>query len=115
QFGELDPKTQASLVQSHWKEIRDSALLPHLEKLATSEDPWVYDIPLKAILDLSPERATPIFIAEMLGPRWVISDDVFFQLPDATLPELDDPLVKQIAGLIGSPELRNCELLLAKA
>jgi hypothetical protein len=49
-------------------------------------------------------RARAIFIATMLDPRWisVVHVNAFFKLPDATLPELDHPLVEQITALAGS-------------
>lgn len=113
EFAELEPMTQGYLVQQHWKDIRDPKLLPALEGMLTSSDSWVRGQPMAAILDLSPERAKPLFIAEMLKPR---PDDTeaFLELREQTLPEMDRPLLEQITALAASPNPRDKSLLKTK-
>ena len=101
EFMELDPTTQGYLVQQRWKDIRDPQLLPALERMLTSPESWVREQPLAAILDIAPERAKPIFIAEMLRPR-PIDSSTFLELRDQTLPEMDRPLLDQITALAAS-------------
>lgn len=105
-FAEIDPMMQGHLVQQHWQDIRDPKLLPALERMLESSDTWVSSQPYAAILDLAPERAKPLFIARMLAPRSV-SSSAFLQLADQTLPEMDQPLLEQIAGLAASPDSRD--------
>jgi hypothetical protein len=106
EFADLDPMTQGHLVQQHWQDIRDPKLLPALEQMLTSSDTWVSSQPYGAILDLAPERAKPLFIARMLAPRSAGSS-AFLQLSDQTLPEMDQPLLEQVAGLAASPDSRD--------
>jgi hypothetical protein len=106
EFAQLDPMTQGHLVQQHWKDIRDPKLLPALEAMLTSPDVWVRQQPMAAILDLAPERAKPLFIAQMLAGR-PVNADAFLELRDETLPELDGPLLEQITRLAESSNARD--------
>ncbi len=76
-------------------------------------DPWVSGQPYAAILDLAPERAKPLFVAKMIAPRSV-SSNAFLQLPDQTLPEMDQPLLEQVVGLAGSSDSRDRSWLRTK-
>ena len=106
EFAELEPMTQGYLVQQHWKDIRDPKLLPALERMLTSPDMWVRQQPMAAILDIAPERAKPIFIAQMLRPR-PLNHSAFLELRDLTLPEMDGPLLEQITRLAASSNSRD--------
>ena len=101
EFADLEPTTQGYLVQQHWKDIRDPKLLPALEGMLSSSDDWVREQPMAAILDIAPDRAKPLFIAEMLRPR-PVNHDALLELRDQTLPEMDGPLFDQIIALAAS-------------
>ena len=115
EFSDLDPMMQGHLVQQHWKDIRDPRLLPALERMLTSSDPWVRGQPIAAILDLAPERAKPLFVAEMLRPGPASSPQAFMELRDETLPELDGPLLEQITRLAASANSRDHSELQTKS
>jgi len=106
EFADLEPMTQGYLVQQHWKDIRDPKLLPALEGMLTSSEAWVREQPMAAILDLAPERAKPLFVAEMLRPR-PVNNDALLELRDQTLPEVDGPLLEQITRLAASSNSRD--------
>jgi hypothetical protein len=106
EFAELDPMTQSYLVEQHWKDIRDPKLLPALESMLASPDQWVREPPMAAILDIAPDRARPLFIAEMLRPR-PLNSSAFLELRDQTLPEMDRPLFDQITRLAASSNERD--------
>lgn len=106
EFADLDPMTQGHLVQQHWADIRDPKLLPALEQMLTAPDVWVRQQPMAAILDIAPERATPLFIAEMLRAR-AVNLSGFLELPDETLPEMDGPLLEQVTRLAASSNPRD--------
>ncbi len=106
EFAELEPMTQGFLVQQFWKDIRDPKLLPALEGMLASSDDWVRGQPMAAILDIAPERAKPLFIAEMLRPR-AVDNSAFLGLKDQTLPEMDGPLLEQITALAASSNSRD--------
>jgi len=106
EFADLEPTTQGHLVQQYWKDIRDPKLLPALEGMLTSSDDWVREQPMAAILDIAPDRAKPLFIAEMLRPR-PVNHDALLELRDQTLPEMDGPLLEQIIALAASSNPRD--------
>jgi hypothetical protein len=106
EFAMLDWTTQGFLVQIHWKHIRDPKLVPALERMTRSPDSWSRQMPWGPLLELAPDRAKSIFIAEMLGP-FPVSNAALLGLRDQTLPEVDRPLVEQVMGLVDTASPRS--------
>jgi hypothetical protein len=98
-FSSIDPRGQAALLQTRWPEIRDPALLPAVLQLAASRDSWIRAQALDPLLEFDPSRARDVFIAEMLNPASTAAVDVLVKLPNQTLPQIEQPLLAQLARM----------------
>ena len=98
-FSSIDPRDQAALLQTRWPDIRDPALLPAVVQLAASRDSWIRAQALGPLLELAPGRARDVFIAEMLNPASTAGVDVLLKLPDQTIPQIEQPLLAQVARM----------------
>jgi hypothetical protein len=97
-FSSIDPVNQAALLQTRWPDIRDPALLAAVVELAASRDSWIRAQALGPLLELAPGRAREVFIAEMLNPA-SRAGDVLLKLPDQTIPQIEQPLLAQVARM----------------
>lgn len=97
-FSSIGPMDQAALLQTRWTDIGDPALLPAVVQLAASRDSWIRAQALRPLLELAPGRARDVFIAEMLDQA-SMAGDVLLKLPDQTIPEIEQPLLAQLARM----------------
>jgi hypothetical protein len=108
-FGDFDA---GSILQNYWPYVRGPEMLPHVVRLAASRDSWPRAQALGPLVDLDPDRARPIFVAEMLVGRLSMVPDVLLRLPDATLPEIEQPLLRLVDALRSGPRAQQAFLIL---
>ena len=100
EFAQLSDDDQTWLVQARWKELRDPVLVPALKRLASSLPSYSRPAILAALLDVAPNEARSFFVTAMLDPKQMTSSfDTLRRLPQATLPEVDAPLLSQLQEL----------------
>lgn len=94
-FARLDPARQRSLLDHQWLRLDGVRLLPELERLASADDTdaALRAAALRRLVELDPDRARPLFLAELQEPwpprmgSWAL--DVLRSLPDEALPQLE--------------------------
>jgi hypothetical protein len=99
EFSSIDPMNQAGLLRTRWPDIGDRALLPAVVHLAASRDSWIRAQALGPLLELDPDRARELAIAEILNPASTAGVDVLLNLPDQTIPQIEQPLLAQLAQM----------------
>ena len=118
QFDSLNPIAQEGLLQRHWEQLRDPALVPALKKLASTSGMFaknLHEAALKRLLELAPEEVRPYVIAEIRDPRSLVDPELLGQLKDESLPEIDAPLLEQVRALAESTQPAASVFLRVKA
>ena len=92
-FTELSAEKQSSLLAHSWQLLRDPSFRPVLLRLYEQppELPWyggedLRDLAIRRLLELDPDAAHEIVLAEMARPEPRLDSEVFELLPGATLP-----------------------------
>jgi hypothetical protein len=116
QFETLNPYSQDSLLQQHWDLVRDPALIPSLKKMAGSTDArsiFVRHAALNRLLEMAPDEARSVVIAEVRDPNSSIDPKILSALKDEALPEVDGYLLQQIRMFATSPHSLNLKYKIA--
>lgn len=101
-FDLLASQTQSMLLEYRWAWVRTPALLPALRRLVEAEPGRPYDkralhaVAMRRLNELSPDEGRKLILREIQNPRISSDATVLGELPDATLPELDDVLVQNL-------------------
>jgi hypothetical protein len=117
QFDSLHPISQEALLQRHWEQLRDPALIPSLRKMLTTSGTLakhLHEAALKRLLELAPEEARSYVIAEIRDPVSLVDPELLGQLKDEFLPEIDASLLDQIRTLAAAPQPRSSVFLKVK-
>jgi hypothetical protein len=100
EFDNLHPFSQEYLLSAYWEQLRAPVLLTSLKRMlaqnAGPQGQLIRNTVLGRLIEMSPEEARPFIIAEIRDPASLASFDVMKRLPDATLPEVDAALLRQI-------------------
>jgi hypothetical protein len=107
QFDTLHPFSQENLLQIHWEQLRDPALVPSLKKMLAATgtaSSHLRGVALKRLLELAPDDARPYVIAEIRDPQSLVDREVLGQLKDESLPEVDASLLEQLRRLVASDQ-----------
>lgn len=103
-FAGLDPSEQSMLVDLRWDLVRDPSLVPVLLRMAreAGNDGQGRTVAISRLHDLAPHEARPFILAEILDPGVVADFEALAALADETLPDADEPLVRQIRALLAT-------------
>lgn len=118
QFDTLPPFSQESLLQYHWEQVRDPALIPSLKKMLTSSGASsknLHEAALKRLLEMAPDEARPYVIAEIRDPKSLVDPEILGRLNEESLTETDTSLLEQIRELATSTQPRASVYLKTKA
>jgi hypothetical protein len=118
QFDSLHAFDQEYLLCSYWDKIKDPSLALSLEKLLGHRGMAfknTREAALKALMELSPEKAKQYVIAEIRDPQSLVDYQILQSLPDMLLSEVDADLAEQIRKLADSKVYLERELLKQKA
>ena len=104
-FAAVDLYDMETVLRLFWPQLKDPSLAPALETVL--ENPRVEagvhsnlrQALISALLDIAPERARALVLAEIRSADSLVPADVLVRLPDAQLPELDQPLLSLIRSL----------------
>ena len=98
EFEQMEPTEQAMLLQSRWQEIRDPKLAPALREILDKPPAEFggYREPLERLLELDPASAKPYLLREICDAGSSVQMKQMAPLPDATLPETDACLLRQM-------------------
>ncbi len=109
-FSELPPEEQLHRLKHGWRQLRDPAFLPVLLELYDNPPklPWIggedlRDVAIRRLLDLDPDAARELLLAEMRRPQPRLKAGVLTLLPDATLPPSVEAAVVENLRRLTSP------------
>jgi hypothetical protein len=98
-FGELRSAAQFSLLDSYWSQIASPSMLPVLRRVYEKTPELNMDlrsVALQRIYELSPEEGRRLILDEVRRTHPRVGIQVLGQLPERTLPELDDVLANNL-------------------
>lgn len=101
-FDSLDILAREQLVSIRWEQIRDPSLVPSLERMLRAIDyPTMYRLnvhttALTRLAELDQARARPFVIADIIDTESLLYDGAFDNFKEASLPEVDGPLLADI-------------------
>ena len=92
-FSDLPAVRQERLLSYEWQTVADVALVPALRQLASGTN-GLADFALRRLYQLAPEEGRARILEAISKPRPGSTLKTLGALPDATLPELDEDLVR---------------------
>ncbi len=103
-FRDLDTREQVNLLEQAWEQIRGPEILPVLRAIASglqAGDSTAWELQDKAVqglIELAPSDAREVLLREIRNPRTGLKAATLGRLEDATIPELDAPLLERLRG-----------------
>ena len=116
QFDTLPPESQDWLLQQHWDQLRDPALVPSLKKMLTGPNVrslFVRQAALDRLMEMAPDEARSYIIDEIRNPESVVDPKTLGLLKDESLPEVEGFLVQQIRSMALPPHSTNLKYKIA--
>lgn len=110
QFDTLHPYDQEYLLRVYWDKLRDSSLIPSLQKMLSFSgmaSKNIHDEALRRLLELAPDEARKYIIDEIRDPRSLVDFELLKSLPDSSVPDVDASLVEQLRTLTESRATAN--------
>jgi hypothetical protein len=100
EFGKMDPMEQGMLLAGGWQKIRDPKLIPALRAMLDNPPAEFggYGEPLERLLELDPASARPYVTRGICDDKSTVQMKQMAALPDATLPETDACLMRQMTA-----------------
>ncbi len=102
-FRTLPGRMQRDLLESRWRWLRDTDMLPTLEALYSNPPkpdpgyPSIADLVLRRLYELNPARGRQLILEDLHRPEGPRNNQSVLLLPDETLPELDEVFRAQLA------------------
>jgi hypothetical protein len=93
-FPALPSATQSQILDSQWRVLNRSTILPLLKELAKASDPD--PVVVRRLSELAPEDGRRVLLAQLRRPESRLPFDLLASLPDRTLPELDETLAARM-------------------
>lgn len=100
-FRNLPSRMQSNLLESRWREIKSTAMLPILREIYAHPaearvDPPLQDTAVRRIYELAPDEGRRIILSQIAKPDTYLSLTTLKMLPDRSLPELNDVLAARL-------------------
>jgi hypothetical protein len=118
QFQDLHPYDQEYLLRVYWDQLQDPSLLPAIKQMLSSKglaSKNIHDSALKRLIEMAPDEARSFVVSEILDPASLVDFEILRSLTDATLPEIDAPLLEQIRRFSSSTRSFDVTYLKQKA